>query len=318
MVLMQDGFHREISYLRLSVTDRCNYRCRYCMPPSGVALRGHGEICSFEELYRMAEAAVRLGVRKIRVTGGEPLVRRGIVDFCARLAALDGLEQLCMTTNGALLRAYAKPLRDAGVTRLNISVDTLREERYHAITRCGRLQDALDGIAAAQAAGFTQIRLNCVLQGGINDDEIEDFVALSRDNPWQIRFIELMPMGECADWDKSCFLPADTVTERCPALQLVSTDGVARCYQLPGALGTVGLITPMSHLFCSACNRIRVTADGKLKPCLHSEREIPLRGLSGAALTEAIRSGIAEKPPQHRMCAEGSSAALRNMHAIGG
>ena len=315
---MLDGFARSITYLRISITDRCNYRCRYCMPDGGIEKCAHEDICSLEELRDMAAAAVRCGVKKIRVTGGEPLVRRGAVDFCRMLSEIPGVEELCVTTNGSLLKEFARPLRDAGVTHLNISLDTLKEERFRAITRLGTLQDVLDGIDAAERAGFAKIKLNCVLLGGVNDDEIADFIRLTKERPLSVRFIELMPMGICARWDKARFLPAKTVLDRVPELEPVGTDGVSRIYRLPGALGTVGLIEPMSHAFCSNCSRIRITADGKLKPCLHSETEIPLRGLSGEALREAIMRGVAMKPKQHELTRDGESRAGRGMNEIGG
>lgn len=314
---MRDGCGRTIDYLRLSVTDRCNYRCRYCMPAEGVTKRGHREMLSFEELLEVAEACVRCGVKKIRLTGGEPLVRRGIVDLCRMLRAIPGLEELCLTTNGSLLSELAAPLRAAGVDRLNISLDTLRPERFAQMTRLGQLSDVLDGIQAAEEAGFRDLKFDTVLIGGFNDDEIADFAALTRDHPWEMRFIELMPMGPCADWDRACFLSADTVLERLPELEQIESCGVARRYRLPGAKGTVGLISPVSHDFCAQCRRIRVTADGKLKGCLHSAEELPLRGLHGGALEAAIRRGIAQKPARHHL-AERKSDTPRNMNQIGG
>ena len=313
---MLDGCAREITYLRISVTDRCNYRCRYCMPEEGVEKCAHDGVCTLEELCGMAAAAVRCGVRKLRVTGGEPLVRRGIVDFCRMLREIDGVEELCLTTNGSLLPALAAPLRAAGVDRLNISLDTLRPERFAAITRLGTLADVLHGIKAAEDAGFARLKLNCVLLGGVNDDEIVDFVELTRERPWQVRFIERMPMGACDDY--GAYLPARTVLESCPALTDCGSDGVASLYRLPDGKGTVGLITPMSHEFCGACSRIRITADGRLKPCLHSDAEIALRGLSGAELEQAIRRGILAKPVQHHLNAEGVTETHRMMNEIGG
>ena len=313
---MLDSFAREITYLRISITDRCNYRCRYCMPEEGVEKRAHGDICSLEELRDMAAAAVRCGVKKIRVTGGEPLVRRGAVDFCRMLSEIPGVEELCITTNGSLLAEQAAALREAGVTHLNISLDTLKEERFRAITRAGTLSDVLRGLESAECAGFEKIKLNCVLLGGVNDDEIADFVDLTREHPWQVRFIERMPMG-CGK-AFGAYLPARTVLERCPELEAVSHDGVAACYRFPGAKGTVGLIAPMSHAFCSECSRIRITADGKLKPCLHSGEEIPLRDLSGDELEAAIRRGILMKPERHRMDETGVTETHRGMFAIGG
>ena len=313
---MLDSFAREITYLRISITDRCNYRCRYCMPEEGVEKRAHGDICSLEELRDMAAAAVRCGVKKIRVTGGEPLVRRGAVDFCRMLAEIPGVEELCLTTNGSLLAEQAAALREAGVTRLNVSLDTLKEERFRAITRTGTLSDVLRGLESAERAGFEKIKLNCVLLGGVNDDEIADFAALTRAHDWQVRFIERMPMGCGRDF--GAYLPAQTVLERCPELEPVSHDGVAACCRFPGAKGTVGLIAPMSHAFCSECSRIRITADGKLKPCLHSAAELSLRGLSGDELEAAIRRGILMKPERHHMNATGETETQRGMFEIGG
>ena len=241
---MLDGCGRTIDYLRLSVTDLCNYRCRYCMPPEGVAKRDHGDILSLEELADIARAAVRLGVKKIRLTGGEPLVRRGIVELCRQLRTIPGLQELCLTTNGALLPQLAAPLREAGLDRLNISLDTLRPDRFAEMTRLGHLSDALAGIEAAEAAGFHDLKLDTVLIGGFNDDEINDFINLTWEHPWEVRFIELMPMGPCAEWDKFCFLSGDTVLQKVPALQQIESCGVARRYRLPGAMGTVGLISP--------------------------------------------------------------------------
>ena len=314
---MQDGCGRTIDYLRLSVTDRCNYRCQYCMPETGVEKRAHADILTLEELAEIAAAAVACGVKKIRLTGGEPLVRLGLVDLCRMLRAIPGVEELCLTTNGSLLPKLAKPLRDAGLDRLNISLDTLQPDRFAAMTRLGTLRDVLDGIEAAEAAGFYDLKFDTVLIGGFNDDEIGDFVNLSRNHPWEMRFIELMPMGPCASWDKGCFLPGETVLERVPELAPIEAQGVARRYRLPGAKGTVGLISPVSHDFCADCRRIRVTADGKLKGCLHSREEVPLRGLHGQALVDAVRQGILHKPERHHL-AERRSDTPRSMNQIGG
>lgn len=314
---MRDSHNRTIDYLRLSVTDLCNYRCQYCMGPEGVEKRPHGEILSVEECVEIGAAAVACGVKKIRLTGGEPLVRRGLLDICRGLRAISGLEELCLTTNGSLLPELAAPLREAGVDRLNISLDTLRPDRFAAMTRLGRLEDALAGIQAAEAAGFSNLKLDTVLIGGFNDDEIEDFINLTIDHPWEVRFIELMPMGPCSSWEKSCFLPGNQILKRYPALQEISTNGVARRYRLPGAKGTVGLISPLSHDFCGRCRRIRVTADGRLKGCLHSREELPLRGLHGEALESAIREGILQKPRRHHLT-DRPSDTPRTMNQIGG
>ena len=315
---MNDVLGRTITYLRLSVTDRCDLRCRYCMAEDGVPKRRHDELCSFEELRDFAAAAVRLGVTKIRITGGEPLVRRGIVELCAMLRAIPGVEELCLTTNGTHLPQLAGALREAGVDRLNISVDSLRPERYREITRTGELARVRQGIEASESAGFRELKLNCVLLGGVNDDEIGDFVRLTREKSWQVRFIELMPMGVCTAWPREFFLPAQAVLERVPELRPAGQSGVARLYRLPGALGTVGLIEPMSCSFCSGCTRIRITADGKLKPCLHSDTELPLRGLAGESLEQAIRRGILTKPERHHMDESGRTETRRDMFEIGG
>lgn len=314
---MKDQYGRTVDYLRLSVTDLCNYRCRYCMPPEGVEKLPHSSILSLEEYVEIAAAAVELGITKIRVTGGEPLVRRGIVELCRALRAIPGLRELCLTTNGSQLTALAAPLRDAGVDRLNISLDTLHPEHFRAMTRTGSLEDVLSGIQAAERAGFKQLKLDTVLIGGFNDNEIRPLAELTLTHPWEVRFIELMPMGPCAGWDRSCFLSGSTVLERVPELEPLEAQGVARRYKLPGAAGTVGLISPVSHDFCADCRRVRVTSDGKLKGCLHSREEVPLRGLHGEALVNAIRQGIRQKPERHHL-AERPSDTPRNMNQIGG
>ena len=307
---------RKVDYLRLSVTDLCNLRCRYCMGEDGVAKKQHREILSLEELEEMARAAAACGVKKIRLTGGEPLVRRGIVELCRRLKAIDGVEELALTTNGVLLKELAAPLREAGVDRLNISLDSLNRETYAHITRCGDLDKAWEGIAAAEAAGFRGIKLNAVLLRDFNAPEIADFVELTRDKDYAVRFIELMPMAVCADWDQ--YISAEAVLKAAPQLEKIGGDGVAELYRVPGYCGTVGLIRPISHRFCADCNRIRITADGKLQPCLHSRGEIPLRGLHGEELRQAIIEGIAAKPERHFLQEKGVSDCRRDMNEIGG
>lgn len=314
---MFDGFGRRVDYLRLSVTDLCNYRCCYCMPEEGVRKREHRDILRVEECVEIVRAACACGIKKVRLTGGEPLVRRGILDICRGVSAIPDIEELCLTTNGSLLPELAAPLREAGISRLNISLDTLRPERFRVITRTGELEQALDGFRAAQAAGFECLKLNVVLIGGFNDDEIGDFLKLTLDHPWEVRFIELMPMGPCAAWAQSCFFPCGEILQRFPELERVEDAGVARRYRLPGAKGVVGLISPMSCSFCSRCSRIRVTADGRLKSCLHSREEISLRGIHGEALEETIRTCILQKPQEHHLTLRPSDT-LRTMNQIGG
>ncbi len=315
---MRDTFEREISYLRVSITDLCNLRCQYCMPEEGVEKLEHREILTVEEIDRAIRAAAKCGIRKIRITGGEPLVRRGVLDICRNAANTPGIEEVCLTTNGVLLGRMAEDLKAAGVTRLNISLDTMKEEKYRTITRCGSLADALAGLEAAEHAGFRRTKINCVLMGGVNDDEIADFVGLTREHDYSVRFIELMPIGESAGWDQQRFLSGDAVLQTVPELTPVGTDGVSELYRVPGWEGTVGLIKPISRHFCPTCNRIRLTSDGKLKPCLHSAQEIDLRGLDAQQMEQTIRDAILAKPQRHHLSSESASESLRGMSAIGG
>jgi len=311
---------REITYLRVSLTDLCNLRCVYCMPPEGVAKRGHRDILSLEEIAEIARAAASLGVKKIRLTGGEPLVRRGVAGLCRELAAIPGVEELALTTNGVLLPRMAEELRAAGVRRVNISLDTLDAEKYAKITRGGRLSDALAGIRAAKDAGFSPVKLNAVLIGGFNDDEIPALAALTEREPVEVRFIELMPIGRTQPFGPEAYLPCSAVLDRLPALEPLPPDGgVARRYRLPGAAGTVGLISPLSCNFCGSCNRLRLTADGFLKPCLHAKEELPVRGLHGEALRRRLQEAAWAKPAEHGLLsASARSGAMRNMNQIGG
>ena len=315
---MNDRFGRDIYYLRLSVTDLCNLRCVYCMPEEGVEKRRHSEILSVEEIEEIVRASAECGIRKVRVTGGEPLVRRGIVDICRRISAIPGVEELDMTTNGVLLPKLAVELKKAGVKRLNISLDTLNPDKYKHITRCGNLDEALRGIDAAFEAGYDMIKINTVLIGGVNDDEIPAFVNMTRDKNIHVRFIELMPIGESAEWSHERFISNSCVLEKIPQLEKAGSSGVAQLYRLPGAPGTVGLISPISSHFCPTCNRIRITADGKLKPCLHSADEVDLRGLHGEALVDTISQAIGAKPLRHLLDENDKSFSQRNMNAIGG
>lgn len=315
---MKDRYGRTIKYLRLSVTDLCNCRCVYCMGENGVPRLPHSTILSFEEIEEIVRAAVSLGVTKVRLTGGEPLVRRGIDELVRRLRAIEGVEELAMTTNGARLAEYAARLKSAGLDRLNVSLDTLDPEKFRRITRIGELCDTFDGLDAARRAGFEHIKLNTVLMGGVNDDEIAEIAALAKDGAFDVRFIELMPIGECTDWDRRRFLPAERVLEYLPKGERVPSDGVAELWRPAGFRGTVGLIRPLSHRFCADCDRIRVTADGCLKPCLHSAREIPLRGKHGEALVRTIAEGMQTKPREHHMADGHASESRRGMNRIGG
>ncbi len=316
---MKDSFGRDITYLRLSVTDLCNLRCRYCMPEEGVCKRDHSEMLTQDEMISAVRAAASLGITKLRVTGGEPLVKKDILTLCRRAAETDGIKEVCITTNGTLLEDMAVPLRQAGVRRINISLDTLDPEKYARMTRRGSLDMAAAGIRAALAAGFDKVKLNAVLIGGFNDDEIPILAGLTLKYPLDVRFIELMPMGEGGFTEKA-YIPCARVLQALPELEPVPViGGTASLYRLPGALGDVGLISPVSSHFCGSCDRLRLTADGKLKPCLHSSDEYPIKGLDEAGMAEVMRRAIEGKPAMHGKLGFGNlSGANRTMNRIGG
>jgi cyclic pyranopterin phosphate synthase len=338
--LMNDDYDRKIDYLRISVTDLCNMRCIYCMPEFGVEKLPHDSILSVEEIEEICSSAVALGVAKLRITGGEPLVRRGIAEIARRICAIPGVDEVCLTTNGVMLAqpydesntgcgretkihthntfTYARMLADAGVRRLNISLDSVDPGVYNKITRRDNLAEALNGIDAALEAGLAPIKINAVLIGGVNDVNIAAIAELTKREGVHVRFIEIMPVGECSAWNKERFISGGAVLAAVPGLDPCGVDGVAEIYRRAGYPGTIGIIHPISDHFCSACNRIRVTADGRLKPCLHSSEEIPLKGLHGDALTAAIRGGIEGKPAGHALTARGASDSVRGMSRIGG
>ena len=313
---MLDSFGRNITYMRVSVTDLCNLRCRYCMPEDGVCKRTHAEMLTEDEIITAVKAAASLGITKLRITGGEPLVKKNIASICRRAAQIPGIREICVTTNGTLLPELAKPLREAGVSRVNISLDTLDAEKFRYITRCGELSQAVDGIHAALDAGFEKVKLNAVLIGSFNDDEIPALAELTRRYPLDVRFIEL----NSRDFGPEAFIPCTVVLDKLPELQAVEPDGgVAKLYRLPGAQGSIGLISPVSSHFCRDCNRIRLTADGKLKPCLHSGDEYSLKGLDYDGMAETIKRSILCKPSWHgALDAVNRSRAGRNMNQIGG
>ena len=317
---MVDTYGREIYYLRLSVTDRCNLRCRYCMPADGICKKSHLDMLTEDEMIMAVEAAASLGIRKLRLTGGEPLVKKNILSLCERSAAVEGINEVCVTTNGILLPQMAKDLKAAGVDRLNISLDTLNPKKYAYITRVGTLAQAIKGIESALEAGFQKLKINAVLIGGFNDDEIPALAELSRRYPADVRFIELMPMTENEEFGQQAYVPGSAVLAALPELtEAEQNDGVAKLYRLPDAKGNVGLISAVSSHFCAACNRIRLTADGKLKPCLHSDQEYSIKGMNFDGMRREIERTILSKPACHApLSATERSGAKRSMNKIGG
>lgn len=317
---MKDSFGRDITYMRLSVTEKCNLRCRYCMPEEGVCMKRHEDMLSEEEMIQAVEAAASLGIKKLRITGGEPLVKKNIISICEKVSKIEGIQETCLTTNGTLLPKYAKSLKEAGVSRLNISLDTLDREKYRHITRRDELDKVLEGIETALNVGFKRIKINTVLIGGFNDDEIEELANLTRRYPVDVRFIELMPMWDSVEFGENAYVPCSAVLDVLPdAVEIEKGDGVAKLYQLPGALGNIGLISPLSSHFCESCNRIRLTADGKLKPCLHSAQEYSIKGMEYEEMAEMMKETILAKPSCHApLSHQEHSEAGRSMNQIGG
>jgi len=331
--IMIDRFHRDINYLRISVTDRCNLRCRYCMPKEGVSLTGHEDILTYEEILRVVRLAVSMGIAKVRVTGGEPLVRLGIVDFIKELKRIDGLQDISITTNGILLETFAEPLYRAGLKRINVSLDSLDPEKYKYITRGGDLARVLRGIEKAEAVGFDPIKINVVAIRHFNEDEVVRFSDMTVDKPYHVRFIELMNIGNGGEKNSLAYLSNDTVLEeirRVHALvplngKRASTDGPARCFRVSGGKGELGFISATSHQFCDSCNRLRLTAEGHLRACLLSDREIDLKdALRGECDDEDIRAllqrAVLEKPRGsfEPACPRNRKKCERHMSSIGG
>ena len=313
---MKDRFGRNITYLRISVTDLCNLRCKYCMPESGVESLCHSDILSIEEIVEIVKVASKNGIKKIRLTGGEPLVRRGFINLCKQISKIDEIEDIAITTNGVYLKEMADELFENKVRRINFSLDTLVKEKYNDITRRNDFDKTMESLFYAIKKGF-KVKINVVLIGGFNDDEIQDFVNLANKYDLEVRFIELMQIGETANWSKDKFVSNKIVLEKVPKLEFDGVSGVAKIYKIKGQKGRIGLISPISCSFCEDCNRIRLTSDGKLKPCLHSRDEINLKGLSGEELEEVFKRGIYEKPEKHHL-EDGKSESARDMNKIGG
>ena len=313
---MKDRFGRDITYLRISVTDLCNLRCKYCMPESGIKSLCHSDILSIEEIVEIVKVASKNGIKKIRLTGGEPLVRRGFINLCKQISKIDEIEDIAITTNGVYLKEMADELFENKVRRINFSLDTLIKEKYNDITRRNDFDKTMESLFYAIKKGF-KVKINVVLISGFNDDEIQDFVNLANKYDLEVRFIELMQIGETANWSKDKFVSNKIVLEKVPELEFDGVSGVAKIYKIKGQKGRIGLISPISCSFCEDCNRIRLTSDGKLKPCLHSKDEINLKGLSGEELEEVFKRGIFEKPEKHHL-EDGKSESARDMNKIGG
>jgi cyclic pyranopterin phosphate synthase len=322
-----DAYGRKINYLRLSITDRCNLRCRYCMPEEGVSKLKHEDILSYEEILMIANASVQIGIEKIRVTGGEPLVRNGVIDLLENLSKISGLRQLVLTTNGILLKDMAEDLMHAGVQRLNISLDSLKKETFKQITRCGDLDKVLEGIKAAEKLAFP-IKINVVAMRGINDNEFVDFASLTLDKPYAVRFIEYMPTAKESDW-QSLVISGEEILERIrkqyplsPVAAKNTLSGPSQDFKIDGALGTIGIITPISGHFCKECNRIRVTSSGTARSCLFDDHEYDLKPMlkSGnmSGLKEMLHSIVMNKPEQHGITNKGSAHDPFNMSKVGG
>ena len=326
---MTDGFGRRIEYLRISVTDKCNLRCVYCMPEEGLPWLRREEILRYEEIAEIVGVMAGLGLRRLRITGGEPLVRRDLATLVRLLRAIPGIEDIALSTNAVLLPELAEELRDAGVNRVNISLDSLRPERIDAISRRPGSADAvLRGIEAAERAGLFPIKVNCVVMRGRNDDEVADFAAITRERPWHVRFIEVMPTGENLGVSADEYVSSDEMLERVSAIGALepvpgpSGNGPARYYAFPGAAGTVGVITPMSHNYCDRCNRMRLTADGQLRPCLFGHLQTNLRDplRRGEPIEPLIRHTLRVKPERHWLVqgSDTGSGGLLALSQVGG
>ncbi|HZV77317.1 MAG TPA: GTP 3',8-cyclase MoaA [Candidatus Babeliales bacterium] len=328
-VSLIDGFKRPITYLRVSVTDKCNLRCIYCMPEGGLPWLRRDEILSYEEIAKIVEAAASVGVRTIRLTGGEPLVRRNLERLVRALASIAGIEDIALSTNGLLLREQLPALVAAGLRRINVSLDTLRPDRFEAIARRAGLPTVLGAIDAAIAAGLGPVKVNCVVMRGRNDDELTDFAELTRDQPIFVRFIEVMPVHENLGLQRDAYVSAGEMLERISAsgeLRPVHGpfgNGPARYFAFDGAAGAVGVISPLSHDYCERCNRVRLTADGRLRLCLFGDHALDLRapvrnGATTGELASLLRSAMLIKPERHHLRLGETASRMRAFSEIGG
>jgi cyclic pyranopterin phosphate synthase len=328
--MLTDPFGREITYLRISLTDRCNLRCAYCMPASGMQWQKRENLLTADDIVQVVEAAASLGMNKVRLTGGEPLVRQDLLEIVERIAHVPGIQDISLTTNAVLLENLARPLADAGLKRINISLDSLDAEKFRRITRGGDFARTWRGILSAEAAGLLPIKLNTVVVGGFNDDELPALAQLTLEHSWNVRFIELMPVSNQQDWGDGLptgperYVSARQMHEQLAYLNLepveqASNDGPARIFRIPGSPGTLGFITPLGERFCEACNRLRLTADGHLRGCLLIDQEISVREAlrCGSDLKELLKKAVNLKPQGHELTQKHYPEA-RRMAQIGG
>lgn len=323
---MTDQFGRRIEYLRISVTDRCNFRCTYCMPLEGLPWLPREEILSYEEITEVVRQLAPLGVSRLRITGGEPTIRPQLTTLIAMLRTVPGIEDIALSTNGVKLPQMAEELKAAGLDRVNMSADSLRPARIREIARRSLSFHPIESAMAAERAGLGPVKLNTVVMRGINDDEIEDFARLTLEHPWHVRFIELMPVGEMRELTFEHVVPSDEILARLSAIAPLSADagpergnGPAAYYRFPGAPGSVGVITPMTHTYCGDCNRVRLTADGRLRTCLYGDEEVNFRDTlrAGEPLAPLYAAALATKPREHALL-QMKVGGLRALSEIGG
>ncbi|MGQ0640627.1 MAG: GTP 3',8-cyclase MoaA [Gemmatimonadaceae bacterium] len=323
---LTDQFGRRIEYLRISITDRCNFRCVYCMPVDGLPWLPKAEILTYEEITEIVRQLAPLGLRRLRITGGEPTIRPDLVTLVRMLRAVPAIEDISLSTNGVRLPELSRVLRDAGLDRVNMSADSLRPDRISAIARRNLGFDPVVAARAAYEAGLDPIKINMVVLRGVNDDEVEDFARLTEQYPWHVRFIELMPVGDLRELTWDHVVPSEEILDRIRALGPVASDhgpargnGPAKYFRLAGARGTVGIITPMTHTYCGSCNRVRLTADGRLRTCLYGDHEVNLRDplRRGEALGGLFRQALAEKPKEHHLL-QMQVGGLRALSQVGG
>ncbi|HBO83713.1 MAG: cyclic pyranopterin phosphate synthase MoaA [Deltaproteobacteria bacterium GWC2_42_11] len=330
MTRLIDTYNRSIDYLRISITDRCNLRCVYCMPLEGIQLAEHDNILRYEEFLRIVRICAAHGVKRIRLTGGEPLIRKGVVDFIRNIAGIKGIDDLSLTTNGVLLEEYARELKHGGLNRVNVSLDSLKKDRFKQITRADNLENVLRGLDEAERAGLSPVKVNIVTIKGFNDDEILDFALMTKKKPYHIRYIEYMPFDVGVGWQRDKCITTTEIKgiierhqELIPLGDHEKRTGPARRYRFSDGIGEIGFISPVSDHFCGSCNRLRLTADGKLRTCLFSDDEIDVRsalrgGFSDKEIENILFNAVRKKPERHYINDNVFKKCSRTMSLIGG